>query len=65
MELMEIPTLDKLKEYKIYLTDEEKEALVEVKLDRSTFEDSVLAGIVNQIFDVYEDESLDNYDSGK
>ena len=65
MELMEIPTLDKLKEYKIYLTDEEKEALLEVKLDRSTFENSVLAGIVNQIFDVYEDESLDNYDSGK
>ena len=47
--------LDKLKEYKVYLTDEEKEALVEVKLDRSTFEDSVMAGIVHQIFDCYEE----------
>ncbi len=58
MELMEIPTLDKLKEYKVYLTDEEKEALVEVKLDCSTFEDSVVAGIVHQIFDCYEDNTL-------
>ena len=55
MELMEIPTLDKLKEYKIYLTDEEKEALVDVHVDCSTFEDSVLAGIINQIFNCYEE----------
>ena len=58
MELMESPTLDKLKEYKGYLTDEEKEALLEVKIDCSTFEDSVLAGIVHQIFDCYEDDTL-------
>ena len=58
MELMESPTLDKLKEYKVYLTDEEKEALLEVKIDCSTFEDSVLAGIVLQIFDCYEDDTL-------
>ena len=57
MELMESPTLDKLKEYKVYLTDEEKEALLEVKIDCSTFEDSVLAGIVHQIFDCYEDNT--------
>jgi hypothetical protein len=47
--------LDKLKEYKVYLTDEEKEALVDVHVDCSTFEDSVLAGIVNQIFNCYEE----------
>ena len=58
MQLMEIPTLDKLKEYKIYLTDEEKEGLTEVKLDCSTFEDSVVAGIVHQIFECYEDNTL-------
>jgi hypothetical protein len=50
--------LDKLKEYKVYLTDEEKEALVEVKLNCSTFEDSVVAGIVHQIFECYEDNTL-------
>ena len=55
MELMESPTLDKLKEYKVYLTDEEKEALVDVHVDCSTFEDSVLAGIINQIFNCYEE----------
>ena len=47
--------LDKLKEYKVYLTDEEKEALVDVRVDCSTFENSVLAGIVNQIFNCYEE----------
>ena len=55
MELMESPTLDKLKEYKVYLTDEEKEALGDVHVDCSTFEDSVLAGIVNQIFNCYDE----------
>ena len=59
-ELMERPTLDKLKEYRVYLTNKEKEALAHVQIDCSTYEDSVLAGIVHQIF--YEDESLDNYD---
>jgi hypothetical protein len=47
--------LDKLKEYKIYLTDEEKEALGDVKINGSTFAKSVLAGIVHQIFECYEE----------
>ena len=39
MELMEIPTLDKLKEYKIYLTDEEKEAVWKCVENDSEFAD--------------------------
>ena len=54
--------LDKLKEYKVYLTDEEKRHLADVKINCNTFSNSVLAGIVHQIFDVYEDDTLDNYD---
>ena len=50
--------LDKLKEYKVYLTDEEKEALVDVRIDCATFEGSVLAAIVHQIFECYEDNTL-------
>ena len=52
--------LDELKRYSVYLTDEEKDALADIKLDCSTFEESVLAGLVYQIFNVYEDESNDN-----
>ena len=60
--MTKVDKLDKLKEYKVYLTDEEKRHLANVALKNSTFGESVLAGIVNQIFDVYEDDSLDNYD---
>ena len=54
---METPRLDELKRHTVYLTDEERDALVDVELKNSTFGESVLAGIVNQIFDVYENES--------
>ena len=47
--------LDKLKEYKVYLTDEEKEALVDVRIDCATLEGSVLAAIVHQIFGRHEE----------
>ena len=52
--------LDELKEYKIYLTDEEKKHLADVKISCSTFGESVLAGIVHQIFECYEKEELGN-----
>ena len=52
---MKRPALDELKRYSVYLTDEEKDALADIKLDCSTFEDSVLAGLVNQLFNVYEE----------
>ena len=54
---MNKPRLDELKRHTVYLTDEERDALVDVELKNSTFGESVLAGIVNQIFDVYENES--------
>ena len=57
---MKRPALDELKRYSVYLADEEKDALADIKLDCSTFEESVLAGLVYQIFNVYEDESNDN-----
>jgi len=60
--MTKVDKLDKLKEYKVYLTDEEKRHLADVALKNSTFGESVLAGIVHQIFDAYEDDSLDNYD---
>ena len=52
---MKRPALDELKRYSVYLTDEEKDALADIKLDCSTFENSVLAGLVNQLFNVYEE----------
>ena len=52
---MKAPRLDELKRYSVYLTDEEKDALVDIKLNCSTFGDSVLSGLVNQIFNVYEE----------
>ena len=52
--------LDKLKKYTVYLTDEEKAALANVKINCNTFANSVLASVANQIFDVYEDKSLDD-----
>jgi hypothetical protein len=47
--------LDKLKEYKVYLTDEEKKALVGIQICCRTFEGSVLTAIVEQIFGCYEE----------
>ena len=52
--------LDKLKKYTVYLTDEEKAALANVKINCNTFANSVLVSVANQIFDVYEDKSLDD-----
>ena len=49
--MTKVDKLDKLKEYKVYLTDEEKRHLANVALKNSTFGESVLAGVVHQIFD--------------
>jgi len=47
--------LDKLKEYKIYLSDDEIKALEGIRIDCNTFEGTVLAGIVHQVLGFYEE----------
>ena len=47
--MTKVDKLDKLKEYKVYLTDEEKRHLANVALKNSTFGESVLAGVVHQL----------------
>jgi hypothetical protein len=42
------------------LADEEKDALANIKLDCSTFEYSVLAGLVHQLFNVHEEPESDD-----
>jgi len=44
----------KLKEFKVYLTDEEIKVLEGIRIDCNTFEGSILAGIIDQIFGDYE-----------
>ncbi len=57
---MNKPRLDELKRHTVYLTDEEKDALADIELNCSTFENSVLAGLVNQLFNVYEEPESDD-----
>jgi len=52
--------LDELKRYSVYLADEEKDALANIELDCSTFEHSVLAGLVHQLFNVHEKPESDD-----